>query len=86
MTDNGIISIGDDFRRWPRKFWGSRDREVADALDAQTRRLRETGPLLPPPPNLVSFSLYEDRQGDRDRRRREIDRLLEKHGLIPRRW
>jgi hypothetical protein len=21
----GIISVGDDFRRWPRKYWGSRD-------------------------------------------------------------
>ena len=61
MNDK-IISIGDDFRQWPKKYWGTPDREVDAELKAQSARLYSLEPLTPSP-TPVSISLYEDRAG-----------------------
>ena len=84
MNDK-IITLGPDYREWPRKYWGTRDRAREEALKAQSARLQSVEPLTPPPTPAVSVSLYGE-QGDRERRRREIDRLLVKHGLKERPW
>jgi hypothetical protein len=36
MSDNNIISIGDDFRKYDRRLWGWRDRARAAKEDQQT--------------------------------------------------
>ena len=39
------ISLGPDFREWPKAWWGTLDRELDDALKAQSRRLSSVEPL-----------------------------------------
>ena len=74
----------------PRKYWTAHDWRAArkagvvpperDVLDPAERLLAEGVPKA------VAVSLYDDAKGDRERTRREVDRLLEKHGLAsPRR-
>lgn len=81
--NKNIISVGDDWYRWPREFWGTRDWERF----RQSHRRLPTAAEMPPAPlhTPVSFSLHRDPEADRDRRRREVDRVLEQHGIRPRR-
>jgi hypothetical protein len=84
-NDNNIITLGDDWRSAPRKWWGSEDRARDAELKSQLKQMGE--PTVPQPLHPVpSVPLYGDPVGDERRRRRDTDRKLEKHGLAPRHW
>ncbi len=88
-SDN-VISIGDDFRRYPRKLWGSRDRARAAKEEQQAEALSDW--FLPierdkVPDHVMSWQLIGPVAADEARRRRlNLARLEEKNGLRPRRW
>jgi hypothetical protein len=88
-TDN-IVSIGDDFRNYDRRFWGWRDRARADREDRQADLTSEWilgGPKNPPPDHVMSWQLHGQTKADEQRQRRQrIARLEEKHGLRERPW
>ena len=87
MSWNGVISVGDDRRDWPRSSWGSRDRaqaaredRVRAELNALTREPeREFKPLPVQAPNpMGGFSLYaKPRRRGETYRSREVDRLID---------
>ena len=87
MSWNSVVSLGPDFRDWPRESWGSRDRVQAareDRVRALTReppRSFEPLPVFAPNP-MGGFSLYSKprRRGD-TYRSRQIDALLEQLGV-----
>ena len=83
MKNNNIITLGDDWYRWPREFWGTKDWERYRASQARL----PAGTEIPPVPlhTPVSIGLHGDAEAERNRRRREADRILEQHGLRPRR-
>lgn len=82
-----IISVGDDFRDWPKELWGTRDRARARAEDRARAQLKAMTlrperefkplPLGQPVPGVSGFRLYEKPRWSL----REIDRRLEKHGV-----
>jgi hypothetical protein len=96
--DPRVISIGSDFRDYPREFWGTRDRARARAEDRARALLQASRPLpaafgpLPGPP--VSFSVNPLRLdapvSSAERRRlglpprHELDARLAKLGIRPR--
>ena len=84
--NRNIISLGDDYEAFPREHWGTKDWQRHDALKEMSRRVSSTAPLptAPLPAPRVN-PLSKDVEGDARRRRLEVDRLLEKHGLVPRR-
>jgi hypothetical protein len=85
-----IISIGDDFRRYDRKFWGKRDRARA-AREEQQADLSDQW-ILPaerakPPDHVMTWQLHGPTKRDEEMRRRlNLKRLEEKHGLRPPSW
>jgi hypothetical protein len=88
-SDN-VVSIGDDFRRYSRKFWGSRDRERAAREEQRAADLSSLGLLgeqAKPPDHVLSWQLHGPTKQDEERRRRlNLKRLEEKHGLRPPSW
>ena len=88
-SDNdNVVSIGDDFRSYDRKFWGWRDRARAAREDEMSSHSKSwflpgQAPLVPD--TVASFQLHGPTEQDEQRRRRHnIARLEEKHGLRPR--
>ena len=89
MTDNNIESIGDDYRKYSRKFWGSRDRARAAKEEQQAAALSDW--FLPierdkVPDHVMAWSLGPTKQDEERKRRLNLARLEEKRGLRPRRW
>jgi hypothetical protein len=92
MSWNNIVSLGDDdFRRYPRRYWGSKDRARAareDRIRAELKALthtpaREFEPLPIQSPNpMGAFSLNPrpSRLGQ-GARSRNVDQLLEHLGI-----
>jgi hypothetical protein len=87
---DNVVSIGDDYRRYSRKFWGTRDRERAAREEQQAAALTSWGlsgtrPLAPD-----HVMAWNDRAAAREteqrRRRLETRRLEIKHGLRPPDW
>jgi hypothetical protein len=76
MSADNVIDCGGS----PRCGYCRRCRQ----LKQSTSRLAELAPLVQPGPAPVSFSMNNDAQGDRERRRRAADRVLEQAGLKPR--
>jgi hypothetical protein len=50
MNDPNVISIGDDFRRYPREHWGTRDRVRAAREDRVKAMAEGTRPGVPAVP------------------------------------
>jgi hypothetical protein len=86
--NDNVVSIGDDFRNYDRRFWGWRDRARAQREDALTDH--STSWLLPGntqlvPDTVASFRLYGESEAEKARRtRRNIARLEQKLGRRPR--
>jgi hypothetical protein len=72
------------------KFWGSRDRDRAARAEQQAAELSSLGLLGErdkPPDHVMAWQLYGPTKADEERRRRlNLKRLEEKHGLRPRSW
>jgi hypothetical protein len=88
-SDNdNVVSIGNDFRNYDRRFWGWRDRARAareDELSSHSKSwfLPGNTPLVPD--TVASFQLHGESEADKARRtRRNIARLEEKLGRRPR--
>lgn len=80
----GIISIGNR-HEWPREWWGSRDWEDEDRLQAKlSKPLGESG-VIPPPGPQPSFSVFAKPRGREAAsfESRAVDGLIEK-ALRPR--
>ncbi len=75
MNDK-IYSLGEDYKEWPKKYWGTRDRALDDALKAQSERLHSSGPIVPTEPITgLPGGLYgPDKSAER--RRRAADRCF----------
>jgi hypothetical protein len=93
MSRPDIVSVGDDFRKWPERLWGSRDRERAAKVEQATAGVRMPEPLVPlvgptPVPGHVGLNPSTDEAESRreDDRRRAADRVLEDAGVRPRPW
>jgi hypothetical protein len=89
MNDDNIISIGDDFRQYDRKFWGWKDRARAAREDRQASLSDQwimggSGQLHPD--HLMSWQLGPTKEDEARRRRRNIARLEEKHGIREKPW
>ena len=88
MSDNNIISIGDDFRKYDRRLWGWRDRARAAKEDQQTNLtdtwiLGGAKPLAPD--HVMSWQLHGQTTEDAARQRAaRVRRLEERRGLRPR--
>jgi hypothetical protein len=90
-----IISLGEDFREYPKEWWGSRDVAKAAAEDlarATAQQLpRDFEPLPSAPVTLSLNSLSLGGPPSRAERRRlglpprpgRLDALLAKHGIKP---
>ena len=78
----GIISVGNR-HEWPREFWGSRDWEDEDRLQAHLGKELETSVVMPPPgPQLSSgFTLLPkpSRREAASAHSRAVDRVIAKH-------
>jgi hypothetical protein len=82
----GIITVGNR-HEWPREFWGSKDWEDEDRLQAQLGNTSlGASPIVPPPGPQSSFGLFaKPRRARPDARAEAVDRLLEELGVRPRR-
>jgi hypothetical protein len=88
--NHNIISLGDDFRQFDRKFWGWRDRARA-AREDQQASLSDTwilgGDRPLPPDHVMAWQLHGSTKQDEARRRRlNIARLEQKFGLREESW
>jgi hypothetical protein len=88
-SDNdNVVSIGDDFRQFDRKFWGWRDRARAQREDALTDHSKSwvlPGNTQHVPDTVASFQLHGPTKADEARRTRlNVKRLEEKLGRRPR--
>jgi hypothetical protein len=91
MSDNdSVVSIGDDFRKYDRRHWGWRDRARAAREDQQvdlSGRWIMGGSRELPPDHVMSWQLHGPTKEDEERRRRlNIARLEEKHGIREKPW
>ena len=87
-----IESVGDDYRRWPRSLWGTRDRARAareDRARAQVKGMARATPTeFEPLPSASrrtcrrSGSIRRDR-GQAVTRSGPVDAVLEKLGIQP---
>ena len=86
--NHNIISLGDDFRSWDRRFWGWRDRARAAREDQQASLSDQwitSGTRTLPPDHVLAWQLHGQPKEDKARRtRRNVKRLEIKHGLRPR--
>jgi hypothetical protein len=94
LPGDRIVSLGEDYRQWPRAWWGSRD--IADdraraALEA-SRPLPTTFAPLPGPPVSLSVNPFSDPPPSSADRRRlglppraDLDARLKALGIQPRR-
>jgi len=89
MSDPKIISIGDDYRQYPKRFWGTRDKaRAADEASARAQ-LRELQPLpgkpVPGDPSALRLYGHGGQRGRDEARTRRVETLLGELGIRPRR-
>jgi len=89
MSDPKIISIGDDYRQYPKRFWGTRDKARAAAEARASAQLRAVQPLpgksVPGDPSAFRLYGHGGERGRDEARARRVDRLLGELGIRPRR-
>lgn len=89
MNDPMVVSISDDFRRFPRETWGTRDRVRAareDRARAATARLKPLPGAWEPflPQFSGSLGGWESDAEHRERQERQrLNARLRKHGIEP---
>jgi hypothetical protein len=92
MTDPNVISVGDDYREWPRETWGTRDQVRAareERARAEVERLTKGlpsswQPYEPGARDMPGFRrLNAPRSRASDPRGRRVDKILEHLGIEP---
>jgi hypothetical protein len=80
----GIISVGNR-HEWPRSLWGWKDWQAEEQAQRWAQPA-DPAPVVPEPLHTIApgFGLYRTPSRPRGRGR-EVDRLLEKLGVQPRR-
>jgi hypothetical protein len=75
----GIIAVGNR-HEWPREFWGSRDWEDEDQLQAQLNSSDLGSGVVPPPlPQPISYFPKSRRRATASVRSDAVDKLIEKY-------
>lgn len=77
QPNDKILSLGEDFRSWPKEWWGTRDIEKACAQDSVALEASMTSTIAPrtgqPASDASAFRLNVPPNPPRNTRRRDPD-------------